>query len=81
MEYHRSASKPQRNLAGQRRLNLYGWHSLRWIAPLRQGGEAHLVVKGHNMQVPLDITFQNSEPSDAIRSEVEKQAKRLEKIP
>jgi hypothetical protein len=31
------------------------------------------------MQVPLDITFQNSEPSEAIRSEVEKQAKRLEK--
>ena len=32
------------------------------------------------MQVPLDITFQNSEPSEAIRSEVEKQAKRLEKF-
>jgi ribosome-associated translation inhibitor RaiA len=31
------------------------------------------------MQVPLDITFQNSEPSEAIRSEVEKQVKRLEK--
>jgi cold shock CspA family protein/ribosome-associated translation inhibitor RaiA len=30
------------------------------------------------MQVPLDITFQNAEPSEAIRSEVEKQAKRLE---
>jgi ribosome-associated translation inhibitor RaiA len=39
-----------------------------------------LVVKGHNMQVSLDITFQNSEPSEAIRSEVEKQAKRLEKF-
>ncbi|HVS86944.1 MAG TPA: hypothetical protein VHF01_01845, partial [Candidatus Acidoferrum sp.] len=38
------------------------------------------MVKGHNMQVPLDITFQNSEPSEAIRSEVEKQAKRLEKF-
>jgi transcriptional regulator of acetoin/glycerol metabolism len=38
------------------------------------------VVKGHNMQVPLDITFQNSEPAEAIRSEVEKQAKRLEKF-
>ena len=32
------------------------------------------------MQVPLDITFENSEPSEAIRSEVEKQAKRLEKF-
>jgi ribosome-associated translation inhibitor RaiA len=32
------------------------------------------------MQVPLDITFQNSEPSETIRSEVEKQAKRLEKF-
>ena len=32
------------------------------------------------MQVPLDITFRNSEPSEAIRSEVEKQAKRLFKI-
>ena len=40
----------------------------------------HLVVKGHNMQVPLDITFQNSEPSETIRSEVERQAKRLEKF-
>jgi hypothetical protein len=32
------------------------------------------------MQVPLDITFENSEPSEAIRSEVEKQAKRLERF-
>src|SRR5664279_2805496 len=32
------------------------------------------------MQLPLDITFENSEPSEAIRSEVEKQAKRLEKF-
>ena len=32
------------------------------------------------MQVPLEITFQNSEPSDAMRSEVEKQAERLEKF-
>jgi ribosome-associated translation inhibitor RaiA len=32
------------------------------------------------MQVPLDITFENSEPSDAIRSEIERQAKRLEKF-
>src|SRR5437660_11734727 len=40
----------------------------------------HLLVKGHNMQVQLDIPFQNSEPSEAIRSEVEKQAKRLEKF-
>src|ERR1700732_2289280 len=40
----------------------------------------HFVVKGHNMQVPLDITFQNSEPSETIRSEVERQAKRLEKF-
>src|ERR1700737_3952224 len=38
------------------------------------------LCKGHNMQVPLDITFRNSEPSEAIRSEVEKQAKRLEKF-
>src|SRR6202023_3302555 len=40
----------------------------------------YTLVKGNNMQVPLDITFQNSEPSEAIRSEVEKQAKRLEKF-
>jgi cold shock CspA family protein len=32
------------------------------------------------MQVPLDIAFENSEPSQAIRSEVEKQAKRLERF-
>lgn len=32
------------------------------------------------MQVPLDITFQNSEPSEALRSEVEKHAERLEKF-
>ncbi|WP_036263716.1 HPF/RaiA family ribosome-associated protein [Methylocapsa aurea] len=32
------------------------------------------------MQVPLEIAFQNSEPSEAIRSEVEKQAKRLERF-
>ena len=32
------------------------------------------------MQVPLDITFQNSEPSETIRSEVERQAKRLEEF-
>ncbi len=32
------------------------------------------------MQVPLEITFQNSEPSETIRSEVERQAKRLEKF-
>jgi cold shock CspA family protein len=32
------------------------------------------------MQVPLDITFENSEPSEAIRSDVEKHAKRLEKF-
>lgn len=32
------------------------------------------------MQIPLDISFQNSEPSEAIRAEVEKQAKRLEKF-
>jgi ribosomal subunit interface protein len=30
--------------------------------------------------VPLDITFQNSKPSETIRSEVERQAKRLEKF-
>lgn len=32
------------------------------------------------MQTPLEIAFQNSEPSDAVRSEIEKQAKRLEKF-
>jgi ribosome-associated translation inhibitor RaiA len=32
------------------------------------------------MQVPLDITFKNSDPSEAIRSEIEKQASRLEKF-
>ncbi len=32
------------------------------------------------MQVPLDITFENSEPSEAIRSEVEKHARQLEKF-
>ncbi|QBR70847.1 30S ribosomal protein S30 [Beijerinckiaceae bacterium] len=32
------------------------------------------------MQVPLDITFQNSEPSESIRSEIEKHAQRLEKF-
>jgi cold shock CspA family protein len=32
------------------------------------------------MQTPLVIAFQNSEPSNAIRSEVERQAKRLEKV-
>ena len=32
------------------------------------------------MQVPLDISFQNSEPSEAIRSEVERRAKALEKF-
>lgn len=32
------------------------------------------------MQVPLEISFQNSEPSEALRTEIEKQAKRLEKF-
>jgi|SRR5579875_465148 cold shock CspA family protein len=32
------------------------------------------------MQVPLAITFENSEPSEAIRSEIERYAKRLEKF-
>lgn len=32
------------------------------------------------MQVPLDISFQNCEPSEAIRSEVERHAARLEKF-
>jgi cold shock CspA family protein/ribosome-associated translation inhibitor RaiA len=32
------------------------------------------------MQTPLEIAFQNSDPSDAIRLEVERQAKRLEKF-
>ena len=32
------------------------------------------------MQVPLDISFENCEPSEAIRSEIENHAKRLEKF-
>ena len=32
------------------------------------------------MQVPLEISFQNSEPSEEIRSEIERHAKRLEKF-
>lgn len=32
------------------------------------------------MQVPLKITFKNSEPSEAIRSEIERQVTRLEKF-
>ncbi len=32
------------------------------------------------MQVPIEISFQNSEPSEPIRAELEKQAKRLEKF-
>lgn len=32
------------------------------------------------MQVPLDISFQNCEPSEAVRFEVERQAARLEKF-
>jgi cold shock CspA family protein/ribosome-associated translation inhibitor RaiA len=32
------------------------------------------------MQVPLEITFQNSERSEEIRSEIERQARRLEKF-
>jgi ribosomal subunit interface protein len=32
------------------------------------------------MQVPLDITFQNMEPSEALRAEVEREARRLEKF-
>jgi hypothetical protein len=32
------------------------------------------------MQTPLEIAFQNSEPSDAVRSEIERQAKRLERF-
>ena len=32
------------------------------------------------MQVPLDISFQHSEPSEEIRSEIERQAKHLEKF-
>jgi ribosomal subunit interface protein len=50
------------------------------VQPKPEVMRTHLWVKGHNMQVPLDITFRNSEPSEAIRSEVEKQAKRLEKF-
>jgi|BarGraIncu00222A_1022003.scaffolds.fasta_scaffold37439_2 cold shock CspA family protein len=32
------------------------------------------------MQVPVEIAFQNSEPSETIRSEIERQAKRLERF-
>jgi len=32
------------------------------------------------MQVPLDITFQNMDPSEALRAEVEREARRLEKF-
>lgn len=32
------------------------------------------------MQVPLDISFQNMEKSEALRAEVERQARRLEKF-
>ena len=32
------------------------------------------------MQTPLDISFQNSEPSEEIRSEIERHAKHLEKF-
>jgi cold shock CspA family protein/ribosome-associated translation inhibitor RaiA len=32
------------------------------------------------MQVPVEISFQNSEPSEAIRSEIERHARRLEKF-
>ena len=32
------------------------------------------------MQTPLEIAFQNSEPSEAVRSEIERQAKRLERF-
>lgn len=32
------------------------------------------------MQVPLQITFQNSDSSEAIRAEIERQARRLEKF-
>jgi len=32
------------------------------------------------MQVPLDISFENCEPSESIRTEIEKHAKRLEKF-
>lgn len=32
------------------------------------------------MQVPLDISFQNCEPSETIKSEIERCAKRLEKF-
>jgi ribosome-associated translation inhibitor RaiA len=32
------------------------------------------------MQTPLEIAFQNSEPSEAVRSEIARQAERLEKF-
>src|SRR5262245_57611564 len=39
------------------------------------------ILKGeHRMQVPLKISFENSEPSESIRSEIERHAKRLEKF-
>ena len=37
-------------------------------------------IKEHPMQTPLDISFQNSEPSEEIRSEIERHAKHLEKF-
>jgi cold shock CspA family protein/ribosome-associated translation inhibitor RaiA len=32
------------------------------------------------MQVPLEIAFQNSEPSESIKAEIEREARRLEKF-
>ena len=32
------------------------------------------------MQTPLEIAFQNSKPSEAVRSEIERQARRLERF-
>lgn len=39
-----------------------------------------LAVEEQSMQVPFEIAFQNLEPSETLRSEVEKQARRLEKF-
>jgi cold shock CspA family protein/ribosome-associated translation inhibitor RaiA len=34
----------------------------------------------NEMQVPLEISFRNTEPSDVIRSEIEQEARKLEKF-
>jgi cold shock CspA family protein len=58
-------------------------HSGLILTPQENRSRVKLVffeIKEHPMLVPLNISFQNSEPSEAVRSEVERQAKRLEKF-